>query len=194
MVNPAGVLRPRHRQRGITYLGLLFAVAVVGISLAGTGVVMQLEGRREREKELLFIGEEFRQAITSYYNMAINDGQHQYPRRLEDLLLDERSQIPVRHLRRIYRDPMSNTTNWELIRQPEGISGVASRSRDKPVKIAGFDPVQDGFESANSYADWHFDHAAGNAGAAATATATAAAAAAANPPGETVQPRQRVVR
>lgn len=46
MVSP-----PRRRQGGVSYLGLLFAVALAGIGLAGTGALWSLESRREKEKE-----------------------------------------------------------------------------------------------------------------------------------------------
>ena len=46
---------------------MLFAVALIGILLAAAGQVWRTEALREKEKELLFVGEQFRQAIGSYY-------------------------------------------------------------------------------------------------------------------------------
>jgi type II secretory pathway pseudopilin PulG len=143
------------RQAGFTYLGLLFAVALAGIALAGTGVLWQLESRREKEKELLFIGEQYRQAITSYYDRSPGSIK-QYPAKLDELLEDKRFPKPLRHLRRLYRDPMTADGDWELILQQERIAGVASRSPEKPVKIAGFTVDQQDFEGAERYADWRF--------------------------------------
>lgn len=45
-----------HKQEGITFLAVLFSVAIGGIALAGTGALWQMESRREKEKELLFAG------------------------------------------------------------------------------------------------------------------------------------------
>lgn len=145
------------REAGFTYVGLLFAVAIAGIALAGTGVLWQLESRREKEKELLFIGEEYRRAIGSYYDKSPG-GQKQYPEKLDDLLLDKRFPNPVRHLRRLYRDPMLPGDEWNLIREQGRISGLASKSRDKPIKVAGFFPGQEGFEGATNYTEWRFVH------------------------------------
>lgn len=143
------------RQGGLTYIGLLFAVAIAGIAMAGTGVLWQLESRREKEKELLFIGEEYRRAINSYYDKSPG-GDKQHPEKIEDLLLDKRFPMPVRHLRRHYRDPMTADGEWELIRQQGRIIGIASKSVDKPIKIAGFTAEQEGFEGAERYSEWRF--------------------------------------
>lgn len=152
---PCGVGSETGRQAGFTYLGLMFAIAIAGIGLAGTGVLWQMESRREKEKELLFIGEEYRRAIGSYYEKTPG-GDKQYPEKLADLLQDKRFPNPVRHLRRLYREPMMADGEWELIRQQGRILGVASRSLDKPIKIAGFAPGQEGFEGAEKYAEWRF--------------------------------------
>lgn len=147
--------RPCPAERGFTYLGLLFAVAIAGIALAGTGLLWHLESRREKEKELLFIGEEYRRAIASYYNKSPG-GDKQYPEKLEDLLLDRRFPMPVRHLRRLYRDPMLPGENWQLILLEERIIGIASRSSEQPLKIAGFPLGQEDFNNARSYSAWLF--------------------------------------
>ncbi|NTV70185.1 MAG: type II secretion system protein [Azonexaceae bacterium] len=143
------------RQAGFTFIGLLFAIAIAGIALAGTGILWHMESRREKEKELLFIGEEYRHALSSYYDKSPGVAK-QFPEKLEDLLQDKRFPIPVRHLRRIYRDPMTLDGQWELIRQEGRIIGVASRSPDKPIKVAGFSADQGDFEGAERYSEWRF--------------------------------------
>ena len=55
-------------EKGFILLWALFAVALAGIVLAGTGQVWQATSQREKEKELLFVGDQFRQAFMSYYN------------------------------------------------------------------------------------------------------------------------------
>ena len=139
----------------MTFLALLFAIAIGGIALSGAAVVWQMEVRREKEKELLFVGEEYRQAIARY-TRASPGGRQDYPEKLEDLLLDKRFPMPVRHLRRIYRDPLGPDGEWTLIRQQGRIIGVASKSQEKPIKIAGFGATQSDFEGAKSYAEWRF--------------------------------------
>jgi type II secretory pathway pseudopilin PulG len=139
-------------QRGFTYLGLMFAIAVLGITLATIGVVWSTQIRRDREAELLYIGNQYRAAIGRYLNSG-----GQYPRELADLVVDKRYPVARRYLRRIYPDPMTNSVDWELILAPEGgIMGVASRSQVKPIKVAGFSVANAAFESAECYCDWKF--------------------------------------
>lgn len=52
-----------HRQSGVTYLLLLFVIAIMGAGLAATGVIWHQLAQRDREKELLVVGDQFRQAI-----------------------------------------------------------------------------------------------------------------------------------
>src|ERR1035437_4568653 len=94
----------RRRQRGLTYLIVLFLVALVGMGLAALGSVWVTDSQRERERELLFIGEQFGVALQRYYDAS--PGTKEYPRRLEDLLEDRRFQVPRRHLRQIFPDPL----------------------------------------------------------------------------------------
>lgn len=152
------------REAGFTYLGVLFAVALAGIALAGAGVLWHMENRREKEKELLFVGDQYRLALSSYYNKSPG-ALKQYPQKLEDLLLDTRFPNPVRHLRRLYREPMMADGQWELIRQQGRIFGVASRSQETPIKVAGFKPEQESFENAVSYSAWRFTAVVGGGGA-----------------------------
>lgn len=151
--------RTPQRQAGVTYLGVIFAVAIAGIALAGTGVVWSLESRRERERELLFVGEEYRGAIARYAAATPGAAQGEavaYPERIEQLLVDTRSFPAAHHLRRPYRDPMSDRNDWQLIRREGRIVGVASRDGRRPLKVSGFARGQEDFAGAGSYADWKF--------------------------------------
>ena len=147
--------RPRGGQRGFTYIGLLAFIAILGIGLAATGVVFHQEAQREKEKQLLFAGDQIRDAISAYYRHSPGSGR--FPQALEDLLLDRRQPTTRRYLRRIYADPMTGRSDWELVRGPDGgIRGVHSRSTAKPLKIAGFPAEFQDFVDRKSYAEWEF--------------------------------------
>jgi type II secretory pathway pseudopilin PulG len=145
--------RPRSRsQHGFTYIGLLIAVAIIGISLAAVGVIWTTQARRDREVQLLFVGNQYRQAIARYLQAG-----GLYPRSLDDLVEDKRVPVPRRFLRRLYPDPMTGTADWELIQDADGgIMGVASSSQQKPIKVAGFRLVDAAFENAECYCSWKF--------------------------------------
>lgn len=108
-------------ENGFVYLWALFAVVLAGIVMAGTGQVWQAKSQREKEAELLYIGEEFRKAIMSYYNTA----PKQYPESLEDLLQDKRTPAIKRHLRKIYTDPVTNTTEWGIVEESSSVNNAA---------------------------------------------------------------------
>ena len=154
-------MRSTRGQRGFSYLVLLFAVAIAAAGMAGTGIVWHTALQREKEAELLFIGNQFRDAITSYYLRML---ARQYPLSLEDLIKDPRFPDTVRHLRKLYRDPITGTTDWGLIAAPGGgIMGVYSKSELAPLKRADFDAPNLALEDRArqlgdklAYKDWHF--------------------------------------
>ena len=147
---------PANPQRGFTYLGLLMFVMISGIALASTGKVWHAEAQREKERELLFIGEQFRKAIGSYYENTT--GVKQYPLTLQDLLEDKRLPQVRHHLRKIYRDPITGTTSWGLVREQGRITGVFSLSNFKPFKQDGFTREFVSFANAEQYTKWRFIH------------------------------------
>lgn len=145
------------RARGFTYLAVLFAVAILSGGLALAGEMWETSARREREAELLFVGNQYRIAIQRYF---LSGPQRQYPRSLEDLLKDPRRPTTERYLRRLYPDPLTGE-NWSLIRAPDGgILGVHSVSEARPLKTSGFHQRDAAFEGAERYSDWKFAHLA----------------------------------
>jgi type II secretory pathway pseudopilin PulG len=150
------VNRALRRQAGFTYVGLMFAIAVLGITLATVGVVWSTQIRRDKEAELLWIGDQYRTAIGRY---RASGGQ--FPQELADLLEDKRTAVPRRYLRKLFADPMTGAADWQLIETPGGggIIGIASSSQDKPIKVAGFSQRDAAFEKAECYCDWKFVYA-----------------------------------
>ncbi len=142
-------------QRGFTYLGLLLMMAIAGIGLAAAGITWHNQIRAEKEKELLFVGDQFRKAINSYYQNTPSD-IYSYPATLEDLLLDKRYPNVKRHLRKLYPDPITGTTQWGLVKQQGRIIGVYSLSTSHPIKMAGFVGDNRSFKGATSYRKWVF--------------------------------------
>lgn len=103
----------RASTRGFTYLWVLFAVALLGISLMAISEVWVSTARREKRAQLDWIGEGFKTAIASYYESG--PGNKEYPRSLEELLDDRRFAVPRRHLRRVYLNPFTGRRDWELL-------------------------------------------------------------------------------
>jgi type II secretory pathway pseudopilin PulG len=140
-------------QRGFTYLTVLFVVAMMAGGLALIGEVWQTSNAREKEADLLHAGNEYRKAIERYYL----SGPRQYPKSLADLVKDPRQPGTVRHLRRLYPDPISGSDEWGIVKSNDGgIAGVYSLSEAAPLKTAGFAVRDAAFEGKAKYADWQF--------------------------------------
>ncbi|MGH7603994.1 MAG: type II secretion system protein [Gemmatimonadaceae bacterium] len=136
-------------QQGFTYVALLILVAALGTGLAAYGELASHAAQREKETQLLWIGEQFRQAIGLYYQRTPG-ATKRYPRALDDLLVDSRFLTRQRYLRRIYDDPLTGKPEWGLVVVPEGgIAGVYSLAQGRPVHS-----VKE--SQASSYQDWRF--------------------------------------
>jgi type II secretory pathway pseudopilin PulG len=137
----------QRRQAGFTYLMLLWWVALSGLMLAAMAQSWALDARRAREAELIWRGEQFRAAIEAYASVPVAQGQSRLPLRLEDLLEDRRSGQLQRHLKRIWRDPLTGRAEWGLVREGVGVVGVHSLSRAAPVNAP---------QGVVRYEQWHF--------------------------------------
>lgn len=143
------------RQDGFTYLALLVILASMGVGLAAAGTLWSEVQHRAREQELLFVGLQYRNAIRGYYEAPGSNAT--YPPSIEALLLDPRSPSPRRHLRRPWRDPLTQSPEWGLVMAPQGgIMGVYSLSSDTPIKRANFPAILKWSDGLGSYADWKF--------------------------------------
>jgi type II secretory pathway pseudopilin PulG len=149
-------LRHIRCESGFSYLILLAVVAAMGIVLATAGEVWYMALKREKEQELLFVGEQFRRAF-NLYDLHTPGNARRNPLALEELLKDPRYPGIQRYLRKIYVDPITGSTRWGLIKGPDGeIFGVHSLSEDEPLKKSGFSLVDAKFEGRTKYSDWVF--------------------------------------
>ena len=59
-----------HAEGGFTYLGVLFLIVVMGMALASAGELWSTSARRDRERQLLWVGTQYAQALRSYYRSS----------------------------------------------------------------------------------------------------------------------------
>ena len=144
------------RQRGVMLLALLLALALGGVAAMAAADVWSLTRQRDREQELLFVGEQYQLAIQRYFVGAPQGAPRALPASLDDLLEDDRYPLPVHHLRRLYPDPITGGAEWGLLRVQGRIAGVHSLSESAPVKRAGFNADHEFFNGKSAYRDWVF--------------------------------------
>src|SRR6476660_7406200 len=145
-----------HNERGVTYLFLMFAIVLIGISTTAAAKQWKAMVQRELEADLLSKGIEIQNAL-ALYSATMKAGRvtpaEVYPQSLAEL-----TRLPKPFLRKVYADPMSHG-DWEYVRSPTGgIMGVRSKSRGTPFKKHDFPQAVRHFEGRPSYFEWIFQH------------------------------------
>jgi type II secretory pathway pseudopilin PulG len=137
-------------------IGMLIVLSLAALAAVQGGQHLSDKRQRASEEDLLYVGEQYRQAIESYWRQSPN-GVRSLPARLDDLVLDSRFPQPRRHLRKLYADPMAPDAPWGVIKLGNAVVGVYSQAEGVPFRQAGFRGVQASFENAQHYADWRFN-------------------------------------
>lgn len=141
---------------GYTFIGVLVLLTLCTLGMAVAGPLWGDAVQREREQELLRIGALYAAAIVEYRDMSPGSLK-QLPASLDDLVNDTRFFGTVRHLRRLYPDPLAPSRPWGLLLDTDGrLMGVYSQSQDTPLaqgpqRIGGLT-----LAPAQRYADWKF--------------------------------------
>jgi type II secretory pathway pseudopilin PulG len=148
------------RHGGFTYIALLAAIVIIGISLAAAGKYWSNVLQREKEEELLFRGNQYVIAIDRYTHAM--PGINRTPSSIDDLLNDSRL-MNRHHLRRRYKDPITGEDFVEIFTviggQTKQLTGVHSSSDKEPIKQSNFPadpPYFKDFEGKKKYSDWQF--------------------------------------
>jgi type II secretory pathway pseudopilin PulG len=148
--------KPSTRQSGLVLLAVLIFLLLTTLGASAMVELQRTHAQRAREEELLFVGDQYRRAIKSYYSSVPAGKSRTLPRSLDDLLEDKRFPMPVRHLRRLYPDPMTGKADWVLVPGAGGILGVHSSSTLSPFKKREFPIQYRDFQDKETYADWVF--------------------------------------
>jgi len=109
------------RSRGVTLIELIVAITIIGILMGVAVPLAKVAIKRERERDLRRVLWEMRDAIDRYKDAAdrgafqIKLGSEGYPPDLETLVegVDVQGK-KVRFLRRIPKDPLTGSTEWQL--------------------------------------------------------------------------------
>ncbi|MEW5561958.1 hypothetical protein AB1287_17210 [Enterobacter asburiae] len=143
-------------QQGFTCLLLLLALTILALSMLKSQDLIELRHRQQQEAELLFRGEQIRQAIRQYRTASYANGC--YPTGFDDLLKDMRGGKIHYHLRQWFSDPLTGQRQWGMTFDDKGRwIGVYSQGQGRPLRKEGF--VLDGekFRQATRYQEWVFE-------------------------------------
>ena len=143
-------------ERGVTYLLVMLAVVLIGISVTVAAKQWKAVVQREKEADLLARGIEVQTALAVY--SAQQKKGRVVPGEIYPLTLEELTKQPKPALRKAYKDPMTGN-DWEYVRDPTGrIKGVRSKSKAEPFKQKDFPPLLRHFDGLTSYNDWVFQY------------------------------------
>lgn len=115
--------RRRKSQGGLTLVELIVAFTIMFLLTSMAVPLARSKVRRERERELRYALREMRTAIDKFKDMAdggligpIKQGTENYPETLEQLVEGVNAtggeDKKIRFLRRLPRDPFTNSTDW----------------------------------------------------------------------------------
>lgn len=146
-----------HRTHGFIYIALLMGMAIISIFLSATALVWTQTRQREKEEELLYVGNQIRQAITRFYQQSPTAARR-FPTSLDELVDDRRRpDKPMHFLRKLYSDPMTGSIQWGEVRLTGGqLVGVYSPSQAVPLKVAGFGLRDKDLFGKEHYSEWVF--------------------------------------
>jgi len=147
----------QRKQKGMALIALLLFVAATGVAAACLVRLGEAVARRQVEAALIDAGQEFSNAFSSYRGMT-PAGMPDQPATLEELLRDTRFPGNVRHLRKLYSDPVTGSERWGLFIDPQTkrIAGVYSRSNRAPLKTGNFPRQLESLSGQAAYSDWVF--------------------------------------
>ncbi len=95
----------RRGERGFTLVGVVVAIAIIVILLAAVGPTVATIIERDREKELIFRGKQYARAV-----LAFQKRYGRFPNELKEL-----SKVKPRSIRKLWKDPMCNCDDWQVI-------------------------------------------------------------------------------
>lgn len=126
-------MKATRSERGYALITILFMAAVLLVMLAAVMPRILTQGRREKEEELIFRGEQYARAVRLYYRKY-----GRFPAELDDLIKVNNN---VRFLRKLYPDPMNPDGQWRLIRVGPGGVLTGNVVERPPIKVPPMAPA-----------------------------------------------------
>ena len=130
----------RKSNRGYTLVALVIGMTVMAVLMAAVLPMASAEAQRDKEAELIFRGTQYAEGIRTFRKRY-----GRYPNTLKEMF-----EIRPRTLRKLWKDPMTNSLSWGLITQasvvplpPDRRQGGTGSPSPTPVPTA--QPTPGGF-------------------------------------------------
>jgi type II secretory pathway pseudopilin PulG len=104
------VVTVRRPSRGYTLVALIVGMTVMAILIAAVLPLASTGAQRDKEDELIFRGLQYAEGIRTFRKRY-----GRYPNTLKEMF-----EVRPRTLRKLWKDPMTNSNNWGLITQGSG--------------------------------------------------------------------------
>lgn len=108
--------------RGYTLVALIVGMTVMSILIAAVLPMASTEAQRDKEAELIFRGIQYAEGIRTFRKRY-----GRYPNTLKEMY-----EVRPRTLRKLWKDPMTNSNNWGLITQTAGAPLPGARPGGMP--------------------------------------------------------------
>jgi len=99
------VVKVTRPSRGYTLVALIVGMTVMSILIAAVLPMASTEAQRDKEAELIFRGIQYAEGIRTFRKRY-----GRYPNTLKEMF-----EVRPRTLRKLWKDPMTNSLNWGLI-------------------------------------------------------------------------------
>jgi len=119
-------MKKNNQNSGIIFITVLVAVVILSVFIAILTKSWIYQIKRVNEEQLIYIGEHYARAIRNFHL------QHKrYPFKLKELI-----ETQPRYLRKLYKDPITNSETWGIIRLSDVLSGRLQKKGKNSVNQA----------------------------------------------------------
>ncbi|HTS01555.1 MAG TPA: type II secretion system protein [Thermoanaerobaculia bacterium] len=119
------------KSRGYTLVALMIGLTIMAILIAAVLPLASTEAQRDKEDELIFRGLQYAEGIRTFRRRY-----SRYPNTLKEMY-----EIRPRTLRKLWKDPITNSDKWGLITLTTGAPLTGTASPAPPGGSAGFVPT-----------------------------------------------------
>jgi type II secretory pathway pseudopilin PulG len=112
------------KREGYTLIMLMIAISLLSIGLLIAVPIWQTELQREKEEELIFRGKQYAEAIRMFQMKKPGT----FPKSLDELFKEK-------CIRKLYKDPMTEHGEWDLILPDAGVSKGKTGSAQKVLIV-----------------------------------------------------------